>query len=136
MSYLLDTNVVSELIRRRPEPRVETWLETQAAIELNLSVLVLGELRRGVERLRGRDPLQARRLEQWLTAVSGQFGGRILTVSADVADAWGRLSARTTLPVVDALLAATAAVHGLTVVTRDTGPFEIAGVPVVNPWEA
>lgn len=102
--------------------------------DLFVSVLVLGEIRAGIERLRPRDPIGARALESWATSVGRQFAQHVLPVTQDVAETWGLLHGRASLPVVDGLLAATAVVHDLTVVTRDTGPFEVAGVPVLNPW--
>lgn len=99
-----------------------------------LSVLVIGELRRGIARLAARDPLRAHRLELWLSELRRQFADRLLPVTVEVAEAWGSMRARSNLRIVDSLLAATALIHGLTVVTRDTGPFEIAGVPVIDPW--
>jgi hypothetical protein len=113
---------------------VIAWLHGISADELFLSVLVLGELRQGVERLRTRDPLQAQQLDRWLLSLERQFAERVLPVTREIADAWGRLRARATLPPVDALLAATALIHGLTVASRDTGSFDVVGVPVVNPW--
>jgi hypothetical protein len=101
-----------------------------------LSVLVLGEIRLGVERLRQRDPSQSESLERWLALLEGRFADRILTIDKAIAHAWGRLGATDPLPPVDGLLAATALVHGLTVVTRDTAPFERVGVPWLDPWSA
>ena len=96
----------------------------------------MGEIRQGVERLRPRDPARSDRHEEWLGALQKSFGDRILAVTTPVAEAWGRLRATGPLPVVDSLLAATALVHGLVVVTRDTGPFERVGVPWLDPWAA
>ena len=97
-------------------------------------MLVLGEVRRGIERLRGRDPAQAIALERWLGSLESGFVDRILVIDDAVAHAWGRLSAVHSMPVVDGLMAATALVHGLTVVTRDTAPFERVGVLWLDPW--
>jgi predicted nucleic acid-binding protein len=127
---------VSELRRLRPDPGVEAWLEDTPTAATYLSVLVLGEVRQGVERLRRRDGTQAAVLEEWLVAMEAGFADRILSVDGVVAQAWGRLSASSQLPVVDGLLAATALVHGLVVVTRDTRPFERIGVSWLNPWDA
>lgn len=134
MTYLLDTNVVSELRKPRPDPGLHAWVQETAAQLTWLSVLVLGEIRQGIERLRLRDPAQALALERWLAEVVDGFTDRILDVDGAVAGAWGRLSASKPLPVVDGLLAATALVHGLVVVTRDIAPFERAGVPYLDPW--
>jgi predicted nucleic acid-binding protein len=102
--------------------------------DLAVSVLSLGEVRRGIERLRGRDPRQATSLEGWLHRVSVAFADRILPVTADIADSWGRLGVPDPVPAVDALIAATALVHELTVVTRNERDFLRCGVSVVNPW--
>jgi toxin FitB len=134
LSYLLDTNVVSELRRRRPNREVVRWIEDAPTTSLFLSVLVVGEIRQGVERLRSRDSIQAGLLEEWLEGLRRDFTDRILPVTTPVAEAWGRLVAPAPLPVVDALIAATALVHGLTLVTRDTGALERTGVPLLDPW--
>jgi toxin FitB len=97
-------------------------------------VLVVGEIRQGVERLRLRDPGRSQHHEDWLRALQESFGDRVLAITTPVAKAWGRLRAPGPLPVVDSLLAATALVHGLVVVTRDTAPFERVGVPWLDPW--
>lgn len=134
MTYLPDTNVLSELRRPAPTASVLAWFGATQPTELYLSVLVIGEIRQGVERLRPRDPRRSERHEEWLRALQESFGERILAVTAPVAEAWGRLRATQPLPVVDSLLAATALVHGLVVVTRDTGPFDRVGVPYLDPW--
>ncbi len=134
MSYLLDTNVISELRRPTPNSGVASWFKEATGEDLFLSVLVVGEIRQGIERLRVRDPEQARSYEQWLDSLQRDFRDRLLPVSVAVGDAWGRLNAPAPLPVVDSLLAATALVHGLIFVTRDTSKLEGAGVPLLNPW--
>lgn len=96
---------------------------------------MLGEVRQGVERLRARDRAQALLLERWLTSLEEGFSDRILAIDRVIAHAWGRLSATSNLPPIDGLMAATALVHGLVVVTRDTDPFERVDVPWLNPWE-
>ena len=135
MSYLLDTNVISEVRRPKPNAAVKSWFEEAAGEDLFLSVLVIGEIRQGIERLRRRDPEQAGTFERWLDTLQQDFRDRLLPVSAAVGDAWGRLNAPAPLPVVDSLLAATAIVHGLVFVSRDTSKLEGAGVPLLNPWE-
>ena len=135
MSYLLDTNVISEIRRPKPNAGVASWFKEAAGEDLFLSVLVVGEIRQGIEGLRVRDPKQAAAFERWLDSLQRDFGDRLLPVSLTVADAWGRLNAPAPLPVVDSLLAATALVHGLVFVTRDTSKLEAAGVPLLNPWE-
>lgn len=103
---------------------------------MSVSVLVLGEIRRGVELARARDLPRSLRLQEWLEDLKESFGARVIDVSAPIAETWGRLDGRRRLPVVDGLLAATALVHGLIVVTRDTDPFERTGVPFLDPWSA
>lgn len=137
MSYLVDTNVVSELARPRPAPAVTRWFDAVADDALYLSVLSLGELRRGVELL----PAGKRQeqLRHWLEReLPAWFGERLLPVDAAVADTWGRLQARAerTLPAVDSLLAATALHHRLRLVTRNTRDFEGAGLDTLNPWSS
>lgn len=134
MSYLLDTNVVSELRRKRPAPGVVRWFDGVQSDELHLSVLVVGELRRGVELLRRKDSAAADSIDAWLDELSTRFRERILPISPAVADQWGRLGVPDPLPAVDALMAATALVHDLVLVTRNVIDFEPAGVRVVDPF--
>ena len=109
-------------------------MESAAADELFVSVLVLGEIRHGVERIRRRDPPQARALEKWLLGLSTEFAERILPVDERIADRWGRLGLQQPVSTLDALLGATALVHGLTVVSRDEDGFRNTGVRVFNPF--
>ena len=102
---------------------------------LFLSVLVTGEIRKGIERLRPKEPKRAAALQTWLEAVRAAFGDRILTIEDAVADEWGRMAARRPVSTVDALLAATAKVHRLTLVSRNTGDLEGLGVRLLNPFE-
>lgn len=135
MTYLIDTNVISEVRKGgRCDPAVAAWWRTVDDADLFLSVLVLGEIRQGLERLRGRDAVRAAALERWLAEVSAAFAGRLLPVDAAVAEEWGRISARRPTPVVDGLLAATAIVHGLTLVTRNVADVAHAGAKVLDPW--
>ena len=136
MTYLLDTNVVSEVRRLRPDPAVGAWVRGTDDSQLYLSVLVVGEVRAGVERLRSRDPAQSASLEEWLETLIEGFGDRVLDVTSVIAETWGRLRANASLPVVDSLLAATALVHGLVLVTRDTSTAERTGVPFLDPWQS
>lgn len=132
---LLDTNVLSELRKgRRCDPGVNQWFVSVDDTELFTSVLVLGEIRKGIERIRPTDPSQARVLEKWLKETSEDYVDRILTVDERVADQWGRLGLNQPLPVLDALLAATALCHDLTLVSRDTRGFQAAGIQVLNPF--
>ncbi|MDE1987639.1 MAG: type II toxin-antitoxin system VapC family toxin [Alphaproteobacteria bacterium] len=137
MNYLIDTNVISEVRKgARCDPNVARWYDEIDDGSLYLSALVLGEIRKGVEKARSRDPTQARALERWLVEVNKTFGDRILTVDRVVADEWGKMGATRSLPVVDALLAATAKVHGMTLVTRNTLDVADLDVAVLNPFEA
>ena len=136
MSYLLDTNVVSELAKRKPAASVLKWLDQAPYQSIHLSVLTPGELRHGVERLT--DGERKEQLRLWLDRdVAAWFGDRLLPVSAEVADRCGRLvaEARRPLPAIDSLLAATALHHGLRLVTRNASDFRFAGLTVVNPWD-
>ena len=133
--FLLDTNVLSELRKdRRCDAGVRDWMQNAASEELFVSVMVLGEIRRGIERIRIRDQSQARALEKWLQSLKTEFADRILPVDEPVADQWGRLGLRQPVPLLDAFLAATALVHDLTVVSRDEDGFRNTGAPIVNPF--
>jgi predicted nucleic acid-binding protein len=135
LSFLLDTNVVSEFRKgRRCHPRVSTWLSSVADDDLYLSALVVGEIRRGIEVIRRRDARQAGRLEGWLARLVTDHASRILPVDRPVAEEWGRLTAIRSASVVDTLLAATARVHGLTLVTRNIGHVSWTGVSCLNPF--
>ncbi len=135
MSYLLDSNIISELRKReRADGRVRAWFEEIDDEELFLSVLTLGEIRRGIESIRRRDEVRASALNRWLNALTAGYEGRILPVDQRVADEWGRVNAPATLPVVDGLLAATARVHALTFVTRNVKDVARTGVGVLNPF--
>ena len=135
MTYLLDTHVVSETRKRQPAPGVTDWIAATPPGRMHISVLTLGEIEQGIARVRGRgDPQQASALERWLRDVETGFGGRILPVTLPVAATWGRQQYTHPIPVIDALIAATARVHGLTVVTRNVKDFELAGVQVLNPF--
>lgn len=136
MKCLIDTNIISEVRKGdRCDPNVARWYESLDDDDLYLSVLVLGEIRKGIERLRPRDPDQAAALEAWLAAVKTAFDGRIFPVDQSVADTWGRMSSPQPVPVVDGLLAATAEVHGLTLATRNVADVERTGATFVNPFE-
>ncbi len=136
MTFLLDTNVLFEARRRDPDEGVRRWFASTPGRDLFLSVLVVGEIRQGVERLRRRDPAQAEGLDRWLTRLRRDYGDRVLPVTAAVAEVWGRLNVPDPLPAVDGLLAATAEVHGLTLVTRNTADVARTGVPVLNPFHS
>lgn len=136
MSFLIDTNVISELRKgERCDRRVAAWYASIDPGGLYLSVLVTGEIRRGIERARRRDPERAAVFEPWLADLEAAFAHRILAVDRAVADEWGRLSTIRTVPAVDGLLAATAKVHGLTLATRNTADVAGLGASVLNPFE-
>lgn len=138
--FLLDTNCISEVVRTRPEPRVLQWMEAVDERLLYLSVLTLGEIRKGVAGL----PQSKRRtqLETWLELdLRARFAGRILAIDAAVADRWGLLAAEArrkgrTLSAIDGLLAATALHHNLTIASRNVNDFAGAQAQILNPWEA
>jgi predicted nucleic acid-binding protein len=133
--FLLDTNVVSELRRKeRCAPRVNAWAETVPRNADFLSVLVVGELRRGAALKRRTDQATADALEKWIARLTQLYGERILPVTLEVAETWGGLSAIRPIPPEDGLLAATALVHGLTLVTRNVKNVEGLGVSLLNPW--
>lgn len=135
MSFLVDTNVLSELRKKeRADHGVRRWFEVIGEDSLFLSVLVLGEIRQGIERKRPRDAQSAHHLEAWLKGLETTFSDRLLAVDAAVADVWGRLNALRPMPVADGLLAATAMVHELTLVTRNTDDFTGVRVGLLNPF--
>jgi len=136
MSYLIDTNVISETIRRQPDRFVISWFEGLPAEALFISVLSLGEIRKGVEKLA--DKKRREILRSWLEhELTAWFHGRVLPVDFAVADRWGRLLAAMGRPVptVDSLLAATALHYELRLVTRNAGDFSYPGLEVINPWQ-
>lgn len=135
MSYLIDTNIIAEVRKgTRCDPRVARWWAGIADADLFVSVLVLGEIRKGIELARPRDPAKAAVLERWLTTVRHAFGQRILPIDQAVADAWGRLNASQPRPTVDSLLAATAQVYDLTLVTRNLTDMPKTGISMLNPF--
>lgn len=137
MSYLVDTNVLSELRRKQPDGNVVGWLERRPPTTLFLSALTLGELRKGIELMPEGE--RKRSYLDWLEIELPRFFcGRILAIDELVADRWGRLVAQAgrALPAIDSLLAATALTHGLTLVTRNGKDFQHPGLEVVNPWQA
>jgi hypothetical protein len=136
VSYLIDTNVLSELRRKVPDGRVVQWFSQRPAGSLYLSVLTLGEIRKGIEAMP--DPPRRLLLLDWLeTELPAFFSGRIVPIDATVADRWGRMvaQARRPLPAIDSLLAATASRHGLILVTRNLRDVQGLGVEVISPWD-
>jgi toxin FitB len=135
VSFLLDTNVLSEVRKgARANPGVQTWFAQVRDEDLYLSVMVLGEVRQGIESIRRRDIAGAQQLEVWFKGLGRLFSGRVLSVDERVADAWGKLNVPNPLPTTDGLLAATAQVHGLTVVTRNLRDLRRTGVATLDPF--
>jgi predicted nucleic acid-binding protein len=133
--FLLDTNVVSELRKReRCAPKVNAWAQSIEPNQAFLSVLVVGELVRGAISKQRADRAAADALEQWIARLTHLYGDRILPITLEIAQEWGRLSALRPIPPEDGLLAATARVHHLTLVTRNTRNVQGLGVSVMNPW--
>lgn len=140
MSWLLDTCALSEYVKKSPAPQVIAWLDEQDEASLFLSVVSLGEIEKGILKLRAGDPSRSQKLTTWLGSVEQRFAGRILPLDAAALHAWARLAAAADtagrpLPVMDGLIMASAQCHGLTVVTRNTRDFE-PFAPVFNPWAA
>ena len=134
--HLLDTNVVSELRKRKCDPNVAKWFSRVPDSELYLSVITFTEIERGIERQRTVDPAFAERLAEWLELTLRAFGERILPLSVNVARRWGRLAAQIGNKELDLAIAATALEHGLTVVTGNTRHFERTGVALLDPFQA
>jgi predicted nucleic acid-binding protein len=139
LNYLLDTNCISEPGRDRPEPRVLSWLDAVDESQLYLSVLTIGEIRKGASALP--ESRRRSRLEVWLERqIKVRFSGRILPIDEDIAERWGWLAAEAkirgrSLPVIDGLLAATALHHNLVLVSRNVTDFVSTSVPILNPWQ-
>jgi toxin FitB len=136
VSFLLDTNVVSETRRKAPDQKVAAWVSQADPSDLFISAMTLGEIAKGVALRAKQSPAQAAGLEQWLAETRTQYADRIVAIDAAIAEAWGRLDAKRNLPVVDGLLAATALVRGMTLVTRNVRDVASAGIALLNPWNA
>jgi predicted nucleic acid-binding protein len=132
--YLLDANVLSEVRKPLGDEGVTCWISSVPADDLYLSVLVVGEVRRGIERLKRRDPDQAEAYEAWLGTILRDYADRLLPVDAETAEEWGRMSVPDHVPVVDGLMASTAKVRRMTFVTRNTADVERTGVELLNPF--
>jgi predicted nucleic acid-binding protein len=130
----LDTNVVSEPRRRKAEGAVVAWLSEQDSEALFISVLTIGEITAGANSLARRDPVAGGSLRSWFAGVRSSYGDRVLPVTELITEAWGRLHARRPLPIIDGLLAATALVHDLPIVTCNERDFADLDVPLLNPW--
>ena len=136
VGYLLDTNVVSELRKgSRCDPKVRGWHDALESDSQWISVLVLGEIRQGVERLRSKDPVSAAHLEKWLEGLAKGYSSRILPITAEIADRWGVLNSGNPVAYVDGFLCATALVHNLTLATRNVKDVSRTGASYVNPFK-
>jgi len=137
VKFLLDTNVISEIRKRdRAHPNVIRWVADTPVEEMGTSVLVLAEIRRGIELKRRSDLRQGKLLDGWFLQMRTRLGDRVLPVDEPVAEVWAHIGIPNPLPLIDGLLAATAKVHGLTLVTRNTADIAVAGVPLLNPFSA
>lgn len=132
MRFLLDTNVISETRRKRPDAGVLAWLRQVDPTELYVSVLTLREIAKGA--LARRDPAGAAALRRWLDGLRRDYVERLVGIDAEIAEAWGRLSAIRLLPVIDGLLIATAEARGMTLVTRNVRDTAGSGISVIDPW--
>jgi len=134
VTFLLDTNVVSEIRKQAPDAGVASWFASVPADRLFLSVLVVGEIRQGIERLASRDIDQAEIFERWLSQMVDGYGDRLIPITDRIAQAWGRLNVPDPVPVVDGLMAATALVYDWTLVTRNVSDVRSTGVRLLNPF--
>jgi predicted nucleic acid-binding protein len=134
MAYLIDTCVISELRKPHCDRGVAAWMSGIQPDEVFLSVLTMGEIRRGIELHRPKDAKAAGALERWLLGLESHYAERILPITTAIADRWGRLCLNQPLPVSDGLIAATAFEHKLTVVTRNVADFQRSGVNTLNPF--
>lgn len=135
MSYLIDTYVLSEWRKPAPDPGVVAWFAEAAPDDLYLSVITIGEIRRGIAKLQlRRDYRQAATYEAWLVTTRELFADRVVPISADIAEEWGSGDARTPISMADGLIAATARIRGWTVVTRNAKDFEGTGARILNPF--
>jgi predicted nucleic acid-binding protein len=135
MTFLLDTDVLSERRKRNPDRNVVRWFADNLRADAYISALVPGEIRYGIERIRRRDPALAAALDRWLGELRSAYRRRILAITTEIAEEWGHIDAARRMPTADGLMAATAKVHRLTLVTRNHAHFAACGVPVVNPFE-
>lgn len=136
MSYLLDTNVIAELRKGdRADRHVIAWFDDLPDEEIYLSVLTIGEVRRGIESIRRRDPDSALALDSWLARLDDDHRDRILPVDCAISEEWGRMNVPNPLPVIDGLLVATAKVKGLTFATRNVADVQSTGVEILDPFK-
>jgi toxin FitB len=137
VKFLLDTNIISEIRKReRADANVARWVEHTPVTEIGTSVIVLAEIRRGIELKRRSDLEQSKLLDRWYASMRERLDDRVLPIDEPVAEAWASLRIPDALPLIDGLLAATAMVHGLTVVTRNARDISRSGVPVLDPFSA
>jgi len=135
LTFLIDTNVVSELRKQdRANAGVRAWFSNLDEKEIYLSVLTLGEIRRGIESVSRRDPMAGSNLNAWLARISMGFEDRIIPVDVTIAEEWGRMNVPDPLPVIDGLLAATAKIRGLTLATRNVRDIARTGIDLVDPF--
>jgi toxin FitB len=135
MTFLLDTNVISEIRKRHPDSHVMVWWDTVTSAEVFISALTIGEIRLGIERLRRKDNAQADLLEHWLHGLRAIYDDHIINVDAGIAEEWGHLNVPNPLPIIDGLLAATARARGLVLVTRNVADLTRSGIRVLNPFD-
>lgn len=135
MGFLLDTSVIAELRKRSPDRRVAAWMQAVPESSLFVSVLVLGEVRLGIEALARRDPVQSAAMLSWYGEVRDAFGERIIPVTVEIAETWAHLNVPDRIPATDGILVATAQVHDHTLVTRNVRDLARAGVPMLNPFD-
>jgi predicted nucleic acid-binding protein len=140
MSYLLDTCVLSEYVKKKPSPVVIEWLNSQVEDDLFLSVLTIGELKKGILKLEFTQPIKFTRLSDWVKKLELRFEGRILLIDMAIVNQWSQLCSQSEakgkkLPIMDSLIAATAKAYNLTVVTRNVDDFYFASVNLFNPWD-
>jgi hypothetical protein len=137
VKFLLDTNIISEIRKRdRANPNVARWVARTPVKEMGTSVVVLAEIRRDIELKRRSDPKQAEALDRWFAQMRTRLSDRVLPIDEPIAEAWALLSIPDPLPFIDGLLAATARVHGLTLVTRNVGDVARTGISVIDPFAA
>lgn len=135
MRFLVDTNIISEIRKReRADPNVIRWVNQTPAEDIGTSVLVLAEIRRGIELKRRSDPLQARSLDRWFSQMRTRLADRVLPIDETIAETWALLGIPNPLPLIDSLLAATAKVHSLTLVTRNIADIESTGIAMLDPF--
>lgn len=140
MNYLIDTCVLSECVKKNPNPNIVQWINQQKPEQLFLSSITLAELKKGIYKIQNTQPERYQVLTNWLNTIEHKFALRILPITDDILTRWAKISAIAEcqgrkLAVMDGLIAATALEKNLMVITRNTSDFDITGVPLLNPWE-